>query len=154
MIAKLERLAENREATAGLISLGSRPVCWSLEDQGRAGPKVAGETRISAGLYRVRVRTSGRTHARMRDRFGDWHRGVLELVGVPNFTAIQIHPGVDDDDTAGCILPGMSIDLAGRMRLGASTAAYRRLYEAVIDAALRGELEIKISDERCGQCLV
>lgn len=155
MIVVLERLAENADATAGLISVEGRPLCWSLEDQAQpSGVKVPGETRIDAGRYRVRVRTDGRTHSRLLARFGEWHRGVLELVNVPRFIAIQIHPGVDDDDTAGCILPGMSIDLAGRMRLGSSTAAYRRLYDAVIDAALRGELQIEIDERRCRECLV
>ena len=147
MLIKLSRIAEGAEATVGLLQVDGLPLCFTLEDQGQpGGKKIAGETRIPAGRYRVGVRRRGRWHLKSKRRWPKWHRGMLQLQEVPGFTDVLIHPGNSDDDTAGCILPGYSATLLGDYAVGNSVRAYRRLYGMVIEAALAGELQIWIQN--------
>ena len=130
----------------GLIRVDGDAVCFSLEDQSQPGGKVPGETRIPAGTYKILVRKHGGYHSRCSRRFPAMHKGMLELAEVPGFTDILIHPGNTDDDTAGCILPGIGASLAGRYSVQQSVTAYCRLYELVIMAAHLGELEIHVTN--------
>ena len=118
--------------------------CWTLEDEHRTS-KVYAETRIPAGRYRLRlnknVAAPGQPetfHQRYLRRFGPgFHRGMIELVDVPDFTGILIHIGNDEDDTAGCILVGEGTE---RGWVSRSTDAYRRIYPPIALALDRGEV--------------
>jgi len=59
--------------------------------------KVYGQTAIPFGTYDGFIRYSEK-----------WGRKVIQLTGVPYFSAIQIHPGNFLRDTDGCILPGLT----------------------------------------------
>ena len=146
---ELTRVASGPEATLGIIRVDGSPLCFSLEDQSQpGGRKVPGETRIPAGRYEIQVRKRGGWHLRCRRRWPQWHRGMLELLGVPNFQHVLVHPGNTDDHTAGCILPGYGASLLGDYAVADSVRAYRRLYGRVIEAALAGDLSIEICDLR------
>ena len=113
----LTRVVSGPESTIGVIRVDGEPTCWSLEDQAQpSGVKIPGETRIHAGIYQIGVRTVGGYHNRCLRRWPEWHRGMLQLLDVPNFKHILIHPGNTDDDTRGCILPGMGQCLKGVTR--------------------------------------
>ena len=148
----LMRVAALPEATFGVISvlhprLKPTPICWSLEDQAQpSGKKIPGETRIPAGIYPIALYTAGRMHGLYRDRYA-WHRGMLQLVSVPGFSCILIHPGNDDGDTRGCLLVGRTAELDTTPRLIGSIDAYSKLYQCVVADALRGDLDIVIYDE-------
>lgn len=139
----LERLASDGDATIGLLKIDGQPECFTLEDE-RRDVKIAGETRIPAGVYPIKSRDAGGLVQRYKKRFS-WQRGMLWLQMVPGFQWIYIHIGNDDGDTAGCILVGAGADLDG-MTIGASAKAYARLYEKLIDAAETGQLTIEIID--------
>ena len=140
-----QRAVDLPDETIGILSVEAQPTCWILEDQRQpTGVKVPGETRIPAGLYSVRLYTAGRLHDTYRRRW-DWHRGMLELVGVPRFSCVLIHPGNDDDDTRGCLLPGLTACLRPP-RVLSSVDAYTRLYRAVVAPAAAGDLDIAIYD--------
>ena len=133
------------EATIGILAVYGRPLCWILEDKGRPpGVKVPGETRIPAGIYPIRLYTAGRFHRTYAKRW-DWHRGMLEIVGIPGFSCVLIHPGNTIRDTRGCLLPGLTAEIATPSVLS-SRRAYERLYQTVIPHAERGELDIAIYD--------
>jgi len=142
----VSRIIESAEETLSRISVDGSVVCWGLEDQWQAA-KVAQETRIPAGLYRVGARTHGGFHQRYARRF-PWHNGMLEIRDVPGFTDILIHIGNTDADTAGCLLVGFEPDITddGRLRVLRSAEAYARLYQAVIADAQMGALEIEFVD--------
>ncbi len=89
-----------RNADEGGDSLG-----FILEDQYQEGPKVPGETCIPAGRYRILLRTDSPKFAHYYDRW-DWYRGIPWLQDVEDFSFIYIHPGIDDDDSLGCLLTG------------------------------------------------
>jgi len=135
VILTLSRFPSLADSTLGGVVVDGRFVCFTLEDESRE-VKLAGETRIPAGTYRLALRTVGRMHEKYASKFVD-HRGMLVLLGVPNFEYVLIHIGNTDRDSAGCILVGDSAMAHGE--LGLSTQAYRRLYAQVSTAILAGE---------------
>lgn len=107
---------------------------YAIEDEPRE-EKVAGETRIPAGRYEVKLRTEGGMHARYKRRFGHKHVGMLHLQNVPGFEWIYIHPGNTDDDTEGCICPGLrKLDQSHELRVLESRSAYWGIYNAMAAA--------------------
>lgn len=113
--------------------------CFALEDQPNS-PKVPGETRIPPGRYKIELRTEGGMHPRYKERFG-FHKGMLWLKDVPDFTFVYIHVGNDDDETEGCLLvgDGATQNVTEEGRVTSSVAAYSRLYPEIIDAMEGGE---------------
>lgn len=96
MELRLERTMCGKDFTLGSLSVDADWECWTLEDQLRpAGEKIAGQTCIPAGRYRVRLTFSNR-----------FQRVLPLLEGVPMFEGIRIHPGNTTADTEGCILVG------------------------------------------------
>lgn len=135
MILSLRRFASLADSTLGTLSVDGAFCCFSLEDEQR-DVKIAGETRIPVGHYPLALRTIGRMHEKYASKFTD-HRGMIQLLDVPNFEAVLIHIGNTDRDTAGCILVGDGAVATGELTL--STQAYRRLYAQVSNALLAGE---------------
>lgn len=88
----------NETRTLGTMAFPDGYVCQTLEDPVReAGVKIAGETAIPSGSYRVTIT--------MSTKFG---KLLPLLANVPNFSGIRIHPGNTTADTAGCILVATS----------------------------------------------
>lgn len=142
----VDRFVSDDDATVSRIAVDGQFVCFGLEDEYRED-KVAGETRIPAGTYDVRLRTEGGFHERYRKRFGAMHRGMLHIQNVENFTFVLIHCGNTDDDTTGCLLVGTdAVTTPGDMSVRNGTAAYKRLYEMVVDAVARERLKIRFED--------
>jgi len=134
MILRLDRFRSNHDATIGRLYL-VRPyqsplfLCHTLEDEHRY-TKVKHETRIPAGRYDLRLRTWGGFHARYSDLFRPFHRGMIELQDVPDFTDILIHVGNTDEDTSGCILLG--IWRGADNFIGDSRNTYARVYKDLL----------------------
>ena len=81
-----------------------KPECLILEDAVRERPgvpvsawKVQDETAIPSGTYKVVLSRSTR-----------FKRVLPEILNVPGFSGIRIHPGNHSGDTEGCLLPGVS----------------------------------------------
>lgn len=145
METEVQRIVSNRDATIGLLFIDGRFECFTLEDEPRI-EKVAKETRIPAGRYRVGVRTVGRLHERYNVKFA-WHRGMLEIIGVPNFSAILFHIGNYEHETDGCLLVGSGCTaVPGDFMVTNSTAAYERFYQKVIASAVANDLMVTILD--------
>ena len=97
MRLRLTRRWFTDRSTIGQLYVDDLEECFTLEDVVRpAGEaKVPGRTAIPPGRYQVTMTYSTR------------FKTVLpELLDVPGFTAIRIHAGNTDADTAGCILVG------------------------------------------------
>ena len=139
---RVERFKSNNDATLSRIYLVDTAtgkntfLCHGLEDEARA-VKVAGETRIPAGVYRVDLRREGGFHSRYAERFKSFHRGMIWLRNVPQFSWVLWHVGNTDDDTAGCLLLGN----ARGYRLTYSAKTYQRVYEVIAPMIERGEIE-------------
>ena len=68
--------------------------------------KVYGKTAIPYGRYEIRLTKSPKFASReWAKEFGGL---VPELMAVPGFVSIRIHPGTTCEDTDGCLLPGMN----------------------------------------------
>jgi hypothetical protein len=147
----LLRVSSQIDSTSGILFDSTeypKFLCYTLEDEFRS-VKVASETRIPEGTYKIGLRTEGGFHARYSSRFNTIHKGMLELQDVPNFKWILIHCGNTDENTAGCILVGNSqtsnlVQKDGF--IGSSTDAYKTIYPSLATAAAKGELEINIVD--------
>lgn len=138
MELELTRNVHSSDYTLGEIRIGGAFQCYTLEDEFRA-VKVKGETRIPAGTYVVKLRTSGGFHLNYLKRFGKaFHRGMLHVTDVPGFEYILIHIGNTEKDTAGCVLVGATRDIV-KGTIGGSEVAYRRLYPKVAAALMKGE---------------
>ena len=140
------RFSSQDDDTLGLLFRDGEFVCFTLEDEERE-IKVAGETRIPFGLYDLEVRQFGGTHERYKNKF-DFHEGMVEIKGVPNFTDILIHIGNTDEHTAGCLLVGDTAheNVTKPGTIGSSTSAYKRMYQVMIDDIVDGETTIRFMD--------
>lgn len=147
MELKLKRFSGADESTLGLLFVDGRFFCYTLEDQFNE-PKVPGETRIPPGRYQIILRTDGGMTVRYGERF-DFHKGMLWLQDVPNFTFIYIHVGNNDDHSEGCILvgDGQIQNITERGMVTTSVAAYTRLYKVITEKLLREEVWITVVDE-------
>jgi len=142
----VDRFKSDTDTTLSIVSVDGKFICFGLED-GFRPVKQYGETRIPSGTYDVNVRTFGGFHQRYTGRFADIHKGMLQVMNVPNFTDILIHVGNTHLDSAGCLLVGNGCDTGSDpMRLTASVDAYRLLYNEVIEAALKEQLQITFVD--------
>lgn len=113
-------------------------LCDGLEDQHRDGPKVRGETRIPAGIYKLRLRTFAGFHARYSDRFPDFHIGMIEVMGVPNFSDILWHILNKESETDGCLGLGQAHEPS--MTLRRSAVTYEEVYRKIAPMIRDGRL--------------
>lgn len=94
MILLLERQKSMENCTIGELFVDGKFQCHTLEDVVRDF-KIKGQTAIPAGVYEVLITYSPR-----------FKRFLPEVLNVPNYDGIRIHPGNTAVDTEGCILPG------------------------------------------------
>ncbi len=142
----VERFTSDEDTTISAIYLDGIFQCFGLEDEYRED-KIAFETRIPSGTYKVGVRTTGGFHAKYTQKFSEIHQGMLHVQDVPEFEYILIHVGNTDENTAGCLLVGTGARAGeGDMSIQSSRVAYKKLYSKVIEAAKQGDLEIEYFD--------
>lgn len=113
----LIRFAVLQDMTQGALHVDGRFMCYTLEDAARimAGfPKIPKRSAIPCGDYEVRVTFSNRFQYK-----------TPEVLEVPGFTGIRVHPGNTIEDTEGCILPGLTAALDGHV--SSSKIAFQRL---------------------------
>ena len=142
----LQRYSVSPESTLGLLYLDNRLVCYTLEDTYR-DVKIAKETRIPAGIYKLDWRTDGDMVKRYRARYKG-HGGMNWLKDVPGFEWVYIHVGNSHADTEGCILVGSrpNVNTITGGFISESGDTYTRLY-ADIRERIPG-LTITIRDEQ------
>lgn len=134
MILTLKRFSTGPDSTLGLLSVNGTFHSFTVEDEKRE-VKIAGETRIPAGIYPIILRDEGGMTKRYASKFPA-HRGMLWLQDVPNFKYIYIHIGNTDDNTDGCILvnEGAIASKSGGGHGISSTPAYLDLYDVILQA--------------------
>ena len=146
----VSRFLSDNDTTLSNVAIAGGFVCFGLEDEHRS-VKVAGDTRIPAGTYKLGIRDVGGFDARYQKKFPLMHKGMIQILDVPNFDYVLIHIGNDDDDTAGCLLVGRNcVTSPGALSVGNSTGAYIELYNRAIDAVSAGTATITIKDNDRG----
>lgn len=138
MNLRLIREPSQQGATLGVLFVDDVFQCFTLEDQLREVSdqpvlhwKIAGETAIKAGRYRIVLSKS--------NRFG---YVTPELLHVEGFTGIRMHPGNRRIDSAGCILVGRD---RGDAFIAQSRPAFQALMGRLVDAK-PGALELLIEN--------
>ena len=105
MSLRIVRVAEGKNSTLSHLYLGNRFLCYLLEDRVRE-VKIAGQTAIPVGSYKLVLNTTGKMNTRYSRAFPKMHKGMVEIVGLPNFDFVYIHIGNYHTETAGCPLVG------------------------------------------------
>lgn len=133
MKLRLERYGPHPNSTLGTLAIDGELFCWTLEDEIReieGEPvekwKVKGETAIPRGNYTVMINFSNR-----------FQREMPQLLDVPGFSGIRIHPGNTNKDTEGCILVGGK-PLNDNF-LPSSRQTFSKLFDILLEAELNGE---------------
>ena len=144
MKLKVLRFSSQEDSTSGLLFLdhndGLKFLCYTLEDEHRS-KKVRGETRVPAGTYNLSLRKVGGFHERYKKKYGAFHKGMLQVMDVPNFEYILIHTGNTDEHTAGCLLVGDSQEnniIIKNGFIGKSNNAYKRIYPDIAKEIKKG----------------
>lgn len=93
----IKRTFKGPDYTIGKLYIDGQYFCDTLEDTVRVGKKIAGQTAIPAGEYKVAKTYSPR-----------FKKILPEIQNVPNFTGVRIHAGNTAKDTDGCVLLGLN----------------------------------------------
>jgi hypothetical protein len=140
------RLFQDSGATISIRFLDGVKECFVLEDAHQS-VKIPGKTRIPAGVYRLGLRKVGKLHEQYAKKFSKFHIGMIEILNVPNFTAILDHIGNSTKDTDGCNLLGLQADLQS-MTIAKSAIAYENYYRKVAPLLAKGvAVTLEIIDE-------
>lgn len=143
-IIKVRRTKKGQNSTLSEIYVDGKFFCYGLEDSVREY-KIKGSTAIPAGFYRLGLNKYGGMNARYKRLFPDWHKGMLELMDIPNFSYVYIHIGNNFGDTSGCLLVGKSMAFVdGDYEVYQSKKAYKALYAKLIEMMLNGEVFVEI----------
>lgn len=148
----LERKWKKATYTVGRLFVDKDLFCNTIEDRDRGlkqsdaldwirAKKVAGETAIPTGTYRVRLDIVSPKYAGVK-WYKDFCGGRMpRLMDVPGWEGILIHPGNSALDSWGCILPGKNTAVG---KVTSSRETFSALYKKMLAAAKRGE-EITIT---------
>ncbi len=144
------RISSGKDATSGLlfeVNQNKRTfLAYTLEDEQR-DVKVWGETRIPAGIYKLKLREEGGFHNRYLNKYGNtFHKGMIHVQDVPGFEYILWHTGNTDEHTAGCLILGNTQTnnrIAKDGFVGNSVDAYKFVYSRVA-AAIEAELDVEV----------
>lgn len=131
MELELTRFEFTEDFTLGHITLNGEHICYTLEDKDRdlhigdgiakiQRVKVHGKTAIPTGRYEIEITYSNR-----------FKKKLPQLMRVPGFEGIRIHPGNTSADTEGCLLPGTGYRIG---QLIESRIAFNKLFEVIKQA--------------------
>jgi hypothetical protein len=129
MELKLTRTRKTPTFTGGTLTIGDESF-FTCEDAERP-VKVAGETAIPKGRYKVVITFSQR-----------FQKHLPLLLDVPNFTGIRIHAGNDHTMTQGCVLLGLTELYNG---VGDSRRAMTKFMPLLRSALKEGDVWLSIS---------
>lgn len=148
MKIQVKRVKQGKNSTLSELSIDGEFSCYVLEDSVR-DKKIKGSTAIPAGRYKLAFRRYGGMHGRYHRLFPDFHRGMIQLMDVPNFSYIYIHMGNNFSDTSGCLLVGEKVKYFKKQKeyeIRQSRKAYVVLYNRLSVAMEKGEVYVVISD--------
>lgn len=121
-------------------------LCFCVEPSATRTPHPG----IPAYTYVLKLRAAGKKHAAYLDKYGpDFHKGMIEITGVPGREAILFHVGNTIADSEGCSLCGeKAIDplqsLSRHWEVSRSRVAYEKVYPILRDAILAGPVVLNI----------
>src|SRR5690606_32791950 len=126
----VKRVRQGKNSTLSELYIDGEYTCYVLEDSVR-DEKIKGSTAIPAGRYKLEFNRYGAMNGRYKRMFPKFHRGMIELKDIPNFSYVYIHIGNTYADTAGCLLVGNTMRYDkdwGEYEIYQSKKAYAMLY--------------------------
>lgn len=150
----LSRLQNGKTATAGeLRSPDGDHLCATLE---RAwNDNRSNSSRIPAGTYLLALKPYDAIHPLShfdqfyRNKFKDFHQGMIEITGVPSRSGILFHMGNWPFQTEGCVICGERTVPQGASFMvppGESAPGYIVAYGALLKAVRCGGAAVRIAD--------
>ena len=125
---KIIRVAQGKQSTLSQLYINGIFQCYLLEDKIRE-VKIASETAIPKGVFSLKLNTNGAKNVDYKKAFGKLHEGMIEILGLPNFSFVYIHTGNTIKETAGCPLCGFGFQIVdGDFQVSQSIAAYKMIY--------------------------
>jgi len=111
----LDRKYKKQDYTIGHLYINGQYFCDTLEDKDRGltqdmpieeieSKKVYGETCIPAGLYEIKMTYSPKFHTRTWAKLTSGR--VPQIMNVPCWSGVRIHPANEASELLGCIAPG------------------------------------------------
>lgn len=142
----IQLIAETPTSSLSVCTIAGRLQCFILED-GFNATKIKHHTRIPPGIYQIGRRTEGGFANRHRVKYQ--HPYVPHLLNVPGFEFILIHPGNDQSDTSGCLLPGRTANMTDiGFTVSHSERAFLSLFREIEKGFSEdGAVEVQISRE-------
>jgi len=140
MKLELRRYFADSKHTKGLLMHNGKILCHTIEDPWHAH-KIPGETRIPEGTYKLGLRKVGGFHQRYGVKFAD-HKGMIEVLDVPNYKYILLHIGNYPRDTEGCILVGESASIGAS--ISHSTAVYKKIYASIVYNIIKNDYGVEL----------
>ncbi|SFN20833.1 hypothetical protein SAMN05421741_102114 [Paenimyroides ummariense] len=135
MRTKIIRVAEGKQSTLSQLYIDDIFQCYLLEDKIR-DVKIPKQTAIPKGNYTLRLNTWGGMNAEYRQKFPKFHKGMIEINGLPNFSFVYIHIGNTYRQTAGCPLCGFGFEMVnGDYQVLRSKDAYQMIYPKLLALA-------------------
>lgn len=145
----VKRVRQGKNSTLSELFIDGEFNCYVLEDSVR-DEKIKGSTAIPAGRYRLEFNRYGAMNGRYKGRFPEFHKGMIELKGIPNFSYVYLHMGNTFADTAGCLLVGDTVrydDDWDEYEIYQSRKAYIKVYKRLAAMMEKGEVYLVILDE-------
>jgi len=146
METKIIRVAQGKQSTLSQLYINGVFQCYLLEDKIRT-EKIKGQTAIPTGTYSLQLNTWGAKNVNYKKVFGKVHEGMIEIIGLPNFSYVYIHTGNTIEDTAGCPLCGFGFQfIQGDYRVTQSVMAYQMIYSKLVALAKNKANKISIEN--------
>lgn len=143
----VKRTKQGKNSTLSELYIDGEFICYVLEDSVR-DEKILGSTAIPTGRYKLAFRRYGRMNGHYKRLFPDFHKGMIQLMDVPNFSYIYIHIGNNFSDTSGCLLVGKTMKYDkdwDEYEIRKSRKAYISLYKRLATMMEKEEVFIVIS---------
>lgn len=134
------RFFVNRTLLFNSLEDTDRGLTQEMSEEDILAVKVPGKTAIPVGTYELRLTVSGKFKNRS---WAKKYKGLVpEIVDVPGYSGVRIHPGNKPNQTDGCPLTGRNTKVG---ELTDSTKCYYELMDKhLYPAHLRGE-QMKIT---------
>lgn len=135
MESKIIRVAQGKQSTLSQLYINGIFQCYLLEDKIRT-EKIASQTAIPTGKYSLKLNTNGAKNVNYKRVFGRLHQGMVEIIGLSDFSYVYIHTGNTIQETASCPLCGFGFQfLDGDYQVIQSVAAYKMVYPKLVSLA-------------------
>ncbi len=139
-----QRYSQANNSTQGLVMRkadgGELSFFSHIVEDDATGEK--GDKRIPEGFFELKIHAAETPKTLIFRKSLPWFEFFIEVVGIPGFSLVFIHPGNDQNDTEGCQTfndqMGNNVLLKEKVG-GLSRQACERFYALVYPALKRGE---------------